>query len=134
VLTPTGLQAYQGARIQCINHLAYVLNNNYTTEQLESFFVPRIPQPPAWQKVFDENTAGFAPTVAPLLVMQGLQDTVINPNATDQYVRRACEFDQPVQYLTYPTATHQTVPLQAKPDYLPWIADRFAGRPAPSNC
>jgi hypothetical protein len=133
VLTSSGLEAFGGAQIQCINHLAYVLQNNFATPQdLESLFIPGTP--PDWQQRFNENTAGFAPTVAPLLVMQGLQDTVINPNGTTQYVERACGFDQPVQYSTYPTATHQTVPLQAKAEYISWIADRFAGRPAPSSC
>ncbi|MGH2985559.1 MAG: alpha/beta fold hydrolase [Solirubrobacterales bacterium] len=134
VLTPAGLAAFNGALIQCINHLAYVIENNYATpEDLRALFVPG-PKPADWQRRFNENTAGQEATVAPLLVMQGLADTVINPNATTQYVQRACRFDQPVQYTLYPTATHQTVPLQAKPEYIPWIADRFAGRPAPSNC
>jgi pimeloyl-ACP methyl ester carboxylesterase len=134
VLTPAGLEAYQGALTQCINHLAYVIENNFATpDDLGALFVAA-PTPADWQKRFNENTAGNQATVAPLLVMQGLQDTVINPNGTTQYVARACAFDQPVQYTQYPTATHQTVPLQAKPEYIPWIADRFAGRPAPSNC
>jgi hypothetical protein len=134
VLTPAGLEALGGARIQCINHLAYVIENNYATpEDLKALFV-QVPTPPDWQQRFNENTAGQESTVAPLLVMQGLQDTVINPNGTTQYVQRACQFSQPVQYTLYPTATHQTVPLQAKPEYIPWIADRFAGEPAPSNC
>jgi alpha-beta hydrolase superfamily lysophospholipase len=134
VLTPAGLEAFAGAQTQCINHLAYVIENNYATpDDLKALFVPT-PTPADWQQRFNENTAGNEPTVAPLLVMQGLQDTVINPNGTTQYVQRACQFDQPVQYSLYPTATHQTVPLQAKPEYVPWIADRFAGKPAPSNC
>ncbi len=134
VLTPAGLEAYNATKVQCINHLAYVIENNYATpEDLKALFVQG-PTPPDWQRRFDENTAGQESTVAPLLVMQGLQDTVINPNSTTQYIARACTFGQPVQYTQYPTATHQTVPLQAKPEYIPWIADRFAGKPAPSNC
>ena len=134
VLTAAGLEAFQGALTQCINHLAYVIENNFATpEDLRALFQP-VPTPPDWQQRLNENTPGNAPTVAPLLVMQGLEDTVINPNGTTQYVARACRFDQPVQYTQYPSATHQTVPLQAKPEYIPWIADRFAGKPAPSNC
>lgn len=134
VLTPAGMDAFAGALTQCINHFAYVIENNFATpEDLKALFVAA-PTPPDWQQLFNENTAGLESTVAPMLVMQGLQDTVINPNGTTQYVQRACQFSQPVQYTLYPTATHQTVPLQAKPEYIPWIADRFAGKPAPSNC
>jgi hypothetical protein len=66
--------------------------------------------------------------------MQGLADTVINPNATTQYVARACGFGGPVQYSQYPNQSHQTIPSAAKSEYLGWIADRFAGRSAPDNC
>ncbi|MCJ0873740.1 alpha/beta hydrolase [Streptomyces sp. AP-93] len=31
----------------------------------------------------------------PVLVMQGTADTVINPNSTDAYVKRACRFGEP---------------------------------------
>ncbi|MDD9377176.1 hypothetical protein M8Z33_10915 [Streptomyces sp. ZAF1911] len=49
-------------------------------------------------------------------------------------MKRACRFGKPVEYTKYPGATHQTIPNVAEPEYLSWIADRFAGRPAPSNC
>ena len=134
VLTPAGLEAFNGALTQCVNHLAYVIENNYATpEDLKALFVAA-PTPADWQQRLNENTPGFAAAKAPQLVMQGLQDTVINPNSTTNYVQRACAFGQPIQYTQYPTATHQTVPLQAKPEYIPWIADRFAGKPAPTNC
>jgi hypothetical protein len=39
-----------------------------------------------------------------------------------------------VQYTTYANQTHQTIPAAAQRQYVNWIADRFAGRPAPTNC
>lgn len=130
VLTEPGLNVYRGAGIQCINHFAYVINTNVS--DLKALFQPSIPAD--WQRRFNENTPGYVASVAPVLVMQGTADTVINPNGTAQYVQRACTFDQPVQYSTYEGATHQTIPYAAKAEYVGWIADRFAGRPAPSNC
>jgi alpha-beta hydrolase superfamily lysophospholipase len=135
LLTPEGVQALKGAHTQCINHFAYVLNNNLGATPGDVLFQPNaIPSPPDWQKRFDENTAGLVRNAAPQLIMQGTADTVVNPNGTTQYVQRACAFGEPIQYSTYPGATHQTIPVVAKPQYISWIADRFKGKPPPSTC
>jgi alpha-beta hydrolase superfamily lysophospholipase len=132
VVAPAGMSAYAGAGVECINHLAYVINSNVT--DLEALFVPSVPAPANWQKRFDENTLGLVPSTAPVLVMQGTADTVINPNGTAQYIQRACGLGGSVEYTTYAGANHQTIPNVAQGEYLSWIADRFAGKPAPSNC
>ncbi|MEA2346680.1 MAG: hypothetical protein QOG62_467 [Thermoleophilaceae bacterium] len=129
VLSPTGLQAEPGLKVECIEHFVDVLQNYPDPAVLFSGSIPA-----DWQRRLNENTAGNAPTVAPALVMQGTADTVINPNSTTNYVQRACQFGRPIQYSVYPNQTHQTIPFVARPEYLPWIADRFAGKPPPSNC
>jgi secretory lipase len=136
-LTADGLQAMQGDGIECINHFAYVLQSNIGIDPSPTLFPKGSvgPAPAPWQQVFDQNTAanGIAPQL-PQLVMQGDKDTVINPFSTDDFVLRACKFGQPIQYTHYPGQTHQTIPLAASGEYLAWIADRFAGQPAPTNC
>ena len=49
-------------------------------------------------------------------------------------IQRACRFEQPVQYTIYPGVNHQVIPFAAMKQYVPWIAARFAGKPAPSTC
>jgi alpha-beta hydrolase superfamily lysophospholipase len=133
LVSPAGAQALRGAYRQCINHFAYVINTNVT--EPATLFSPAVLNPPApWQQRANENTAGNRAGIAPILVMQGEADTVINPNSTAQYVQRACRFPEPVTSTFYPGQTHQTIPGKAAPEYVPWIADRFAGKPAPSNC
>jgi pimeloyl-ACP methyl ester carboxylesterase len=135
VLQPAGIQALDGDGVACIEHFADVIESNYAeTQQMGTLFQPLRDVPQSWIKRFDENTPGYATTVAPVLVMQGTDDTVINPNSTTQYIKRACQFSQPVEYTRYQGATHQTIPFVARSQYLSWIADRFAGRTAPSNC
>lgn len=133
LVSPAGAQALEGAYKQCINHFAYVINTN-VTEPATLFSVAVLNPPAPWQQRANENTAGTRAGVAPILVMQGTADTVINPNSTAQYVQRACRFSEPVTSTFYPGQTHQTIPGKAAPEYVPWIADRFKGKPAPSNC
>ncbi|MFD9336283.1 lipase family protein [Streptomyces sp. NPDC060028] len=135
VLKPAGLEALRGDGVACIEHFSDVIQNNVGNNgQLDTLFKPLSEVPEIWHQRFRENTAGLVTSLVPVLVMQGTADTVINPNSTDEYVKRACRFDEPIEYTKYEGATHQTIPDVAEPEYLGWIADRFAGRPAPSNC
>ncbi|MCU1475711.1 MAG: secretory lipase [Subtercola sp.] len=131
VVTPAGEEALAGAGIECVNHLAYVLSSNLTTP-FSTLIQPTTPAD--WQQRLNENTPGYVAPTAPVLVMQGTADTVVNPNGTTQYYQRACGFGQPVEYTIYEGATHQTIPADAKGEYLGWIADRFAGTAAPTTC
>jgi alpha-beta hydrolase superfamily lysophospholipase len=138
VLLPAGVTTSKGLRSQCIEHFADTIlqtsvDNGWGLDPTSHLFQPRIPPQP-WLTVLKQNTPGYGKASAPILVMQGAADTVINPNATAQYIARACAFHERVQYTTYPNQTHQTIPSAAQSQYLRWIADRFAGRRAPSNC
>lgn len=130
VVAQPGRAPLKALGVQCTIHLGDVIQE--LAVDVESFF--RRPMPTAWRERFQQNTDGLVPSVAPVLVMQGTADTVVNPNGSTQYVQRACGFGRQVQYTTYPGATHQTIPNVARPEYVRWIADRFAGRSAPSNC
>jgi alpha-beta hydrolase superfamily lysophospholipase len=138
MLQPAGITASKGLANQCIEHFANNIlqtsvDNGWGLDPSRHLFQLRLPPPP-WSKVLKQNTPGYGKAAAPILVMQGTADTVINPNATAQYIARACAFHERVQYTTYPNQTHQTIPSAAQSQYLRWIADRFAGRRAPSNC
>jgi alpha-beta hydrolase superfamily lysophospholipase len=130
VVTPAGMPALKALDVECTIHLQDVLQELAVNP--ETFF--KRPFPAAWLTRFNQNTAGLQTTVAPVLTMQGTADTVVNPNGTDQYIQRACQFKQPIQYTMYPGANHQVIPFVAMNQYVPWIAARFAGRTAPSNC
>ena len=130
MVTPAGMPALHALNVECTIHLQDTLQELGVLPR--TFFTG--PFPAAWQARFNQNTAGLETTVAPVLTMQGTTDTVVNPNGTTQYVARACQFSQPVEYSIYPGVNHQVIPFAAMNEYVPWIAARFSGKPAPSNC
>jgi alpha-beta hydrolase superfamily lysophospholipase len=130
MVTPAGMPALNALNVECTIHLQDTLQELGVDPR--TFFTG--PFPAAWQVRFNQNTAGLQTTVAPVLTMQGTTDTVVNPNGTTQYVARACQFTQPVEYTIYPGVNHQVIPFAAMNEYVGWIAARFAGKPAPSNC
>jgi hypothetical protein len=95
-------------------------------------------QPPwdtePWRSVAQQNTPGAMHIGVPLFISQGDADQIVSPQVTETFVRRLCAQGEAVQYTTYPGEGHITTPARSVADGAPWVADRFAGRPAPSSC
>ncbi len=90
----------------------------------------------AFGKRLAQNTP-TAHVAAPLFVGQGLADALVVPSVQAAYVKGLCDAGQALEYRTYAGKDHVGVvgndsPLI--PDLLQWTKDRFAGRPATSNC
>ncbi|MGN6239914.1 MAG: lipase family protein [Cellulosimicrobium cellulans] len=87
-----------------------------------------------------ERLAENVPTgavTAPLLVAQGVSDTLILPTAQEAYVGARCAAGQPVDYRTYPGRDHVGL-VQADsplaPDLVRWTEARLAGEPPTPTC
>jgi alpha-beta hydrolase superfamily lysophospholipase len=89
---------------------------------------------PAIRKLLHENSAGNRPAGAPLLIVQGSADTTIPKVLTDAFDVKACAAGATVDYRVYEGATHTTVIVAAQDDVVQWLADRVAGKPAPTTC
>jgi pimeloyl-ACP methyl ester carboxylesterase len=89
---------------------------------------------PAIKALLHQNSAGNRPAGAPLLIAQGTADTTIPKILTDAFAKKACAAGDTVDYRTYDGATHGSVIVAAQDDILAWLADRAAGKPAPTTC
>jgi len=49
-------------------------------------------------------------------------------------VDELCANGETVEALSYPGIGHVATSHEAAPDVVAWIADRFAGKPAPTSC
>jgi hypothetical protein len=74
------------------------------------------------------------PLDRPMLVINGEDDPVVLPDWIRFAVSRSCALGGRIEYLQIPNADHRDLPPKAAATVQRWIADRFAGRPAPSNC
>jgi pimeloyl-ACP methyl ester carboxylesterase len=80
------------------------------------------------------NSAGNRPAGAPLLIVQGSADATIPKVLTDAFDKKACAAGDTVEYRIYDGATHGSVIVAAQDDVVQWLADRIAGKPAPTTC
>lgn len=88
-----------------------------------------------WARLARINSAGQNPPGAPLLIAQNSGDKIVAPEVTRAFARRLCTGRARVRYVTMATkGGHITSGADSATTTLDWIGDRFAGRPAPSDC
>jgi pimeloyl-ACP methyl ester carboxylesterase len=80
------------------------------------------------------NRPGIQPAYGPLLLVGGGDDILFTESAGTKIFQRLCSSGVRVQRNLYPGLGHDPVVYGSLRDQLDWIAARFSGEPAPSNC
>lgn len=70
----------------------------------------------------------------PILLLQGTDDHTIPPPVTHHAAVKLCKLGDRLQYQTFTGMNHIQLMDASFRDQMNWIAGRFAGRPAPTNC
>jgi hypothetical protein len=70
----------------------------------------------------------------PLLVAQGLTDTLVRPTVTKAFVRQQCAAGATIELHTYAGVGHFEVRTVAAPDVLAWLLARLDGAPVAAHC
>jgi pimeloyl-ACP methyl ester carboxylesterase len=90
----------------------------------------------ALQARLEQNTADGLIT-APVVIAQGLSDTVVPPSATDAYVEERCSAGQRLEYWTFAGRDHFTIVQPGTPLeelLIRWTTARFTNEPQASGC
>src|SRR5262249_1915183 len=90
----------------------------------------------ALQSRIEQNTPS-SPIQAPVVIAQGLSDTVVPPSATEAFVEERCDAGQRLEYWTIAGCDHLTIiqpgtPLEAQ--LIRWRTARFANEPQANGC
>lgn len=83
--------------------------------------------------VFEDLRMGHRIPTCPLLVVQGTHDQMIHVDDVDSMVERYLEGGATVSYVRDQTSEHVSLQPLATPLMFGFLADRFAGKPAPSG-
>ncbi|MEO8667177.1 MAG: alpha/beta fold hydrolase [Bauldia sp.] len=89
---------------------------------------------PPWAATIAANTPGGSPPGAPVFIAQGSADTVVDPPVTTAFASKLCRDGATVRFFEVPDANHTMIAKASASAAVEWIADRFAGKPAPTNC
>lgn len=74
------------------------------------------------------------PLGQPMLVITGERDPLILPVWVESAVAQSCVLGGRIEYLEVPDADHRDILWKRSDVVMRWIAERFAGQSAPSNC
>jgi pimeloyl-ACP methyl ester carboxylesterase len=129
VLTPTGIQALQTVDDGCADYVAQQ-TAGIPTDDMIAADPGTVPE---WNALLNANDPGkfTAPGSVPLLMIQGGNDEQIPVVSTQILFDQQCAIGQTEQRWVYPGQSHAGVIGPSFDDMLVWIANRFAGAPAP---
>ena len=87
-----------------------------------------------WQRLFEENRPSKAPAGAPLYVAQGLEDSIVRPSVTADFVTGLCRAGATVRYEPFPGVGHMRAGRISATSAIQWMTSRFNGESAPNTC
>ena len=87
-----------------------------------------------WAQIARTNSVDASAISVPMLVAQNPADVIIAPAVTRTYARQACAAGKKVKWIDIVGKGHPTSAQDSAAATLQWIGDRFADKPAPSDC
>jgi len=100
----------------------------------DGFLTVKLATVEPWGGIMKENSPGAAPQGAPVFIAQGTVDEVVRAQITAVYAGGLCAQGTAVRYVSVPDEAHFRVAFHTVKDAVAWMADRFAGKPAPDGC
>lgn len=131
ILNAKGKQLKEDVKDACLFDAAgsypFAKIEDYTTVP-DPFVLPRI------QAVLGELHLGRAKPSAPVYLYHSVADELIPVGVEDAFATRYCQMGVPVQYTREASGDHNTEAIAGAPAAFAFLADRFNGVPAPTNC
>ncbi len=87
-----------------------------------------------WAGLARRNSPSVGITGVPLLIAQNPSDDLVSPAVTRAHARALCRNRNRVRWIDIAGSGHATSAKDSQSETIDWIADRFAGRPAQSDC
>ena len=136
VVDPGSLPAINKLAGLCLESPIDLRPRKQVSQALEQRFLstPNLTSIEPWRSLLAENTIGALPPSLPIFLAQGDADQVIQPAVTRDYMGKLCAAGSRVTFMSLPGVGHGAAAMKSALTAIAWIADRFAGSPAPDNC
>jgi len=132
VLTQAGRDNAERLAQECIEPAA--LEGYVRTDLGQDFFSVNPSDAPGWADIIAEQTPPPLPADRPVFIAQGTADEVVLAWPQAMLQEQWCEAGSTIAVDWLGGVNHMKAAIVAGPEAMLWIADRFAGRPAPRTC
>jgi acetyl esterase/lipase len=136
VVSPQAMPAVDRLANGCIERFFDAIDRRGPSRELTQSFltVSNLSDAKPWGGLLASNTPGTLPPSIPVFLAQGMKDTLVRPAVTENYMQGLCKAGSAVEWYPVPGSGHLFVARDSAGAAVDWIAARFAGSPAPSNC
>jgi pimeloyl-ACP methyl ester carboxylesterase len=136
VVTPQAEPVIDRLANLCVERWFDVLARRGPTRALEKSFlrVDNLADREPWRTLLEENSPALLPPDIPVFLAQGSADGLVRPSVTEAYRSRLCRNGSRVDFVLLPGVGHAFVARDVAGMAVAWLAGRFAGEPAPTNC
>jgi len=135
ILKPGTRPAFEQLARDCIQSIRDLLKLSQDTNRLRTNFLAENPtKTEPWAGIMTRNSPGKATAGAPVFIAQGTADQIVRPPITRKFANHLCLQGTRVHMIWLEGVSHDNAGYDGAPAAVRWMADRFAGRPAPSNC
>jgi acetyl esterase/lipase len=136
LVVPQAMPAVDALAHECIESAFDVVRRMVTGRNLGHAFlsVGDFGKLEPWRSMLALNSPGPLPRGVPLFIAQGDADGLVRPDVTRAYAARQCAAGGSVRLVMLPGVNHGFAGRDGAAPAVAWIADRFAGVPAPSDC
>lgn len=136
VVMPQAIPAINQLAGICIERFFDVFARRGPTQALARSFlrVNDFASQEPWRSLLKENSPGVLPRGLPVFLAQGTADNLVIPSITVDYRNVLCHAGSAVDLRMLPGVTHLFAARDSATAAIAWMADRFGGAPAPSNC
>jgi alpha-beta hydrolase superfamily lysophospholipase len=100
----------------------------------EFLTVDNLTQVEPWRSLTKRNTPGPTPRAVPVFIAQSNTDAVVRPQATQAYMGALCRNGSRGRFYPIDGESHAFSGRASAGAAVAWMADRFAGMPAPNDC
>lgn len=119
---------------KCVHVASDTLTYTYG-DQYGALMKSKVDNAKAWADSILAGSVPKAKPVAPVVVYWGTKDTVVPPVMGELYREQMCKMGANVARVQLAgEITHFGTPAAAQTLYLPWVKDRFAGKPSEDGC
>jgi acetyl esterase/lipase len=136
VVAPEQLEDVNRIARACLENLGEALELRRDERPLQQTFlkVDDITRIDPWRGLMASNTPVPALHGVPVFIAQGTADKIVAPNVTMDFAGRLCRSGSPVYFREMPNVSHSFAARDSAAEAVKWMAGRFEGQPAPSNC
>ncbi len=135
ILAARAKRGFETVAHDCIQSIAEMLKIEQDSKGLQAGFLTGNPTKlEPWMSIMARNTPGQTPMAAPVFIAQGTADDIVRPEITKRFADHLCESGVRVELVLLDGVSHSLAAEDSAIAVVKWLADRFAGRRAPSAC